>query len=288
MILRPNSGFTCLRPSTLDAALVMLRDEAPLVPLAGCTDLYVNLQFGTVADRRFIDLWPLSELRGIAGARSSMRIGALTTFAEIAKSPLVRRRLPMLAAAAREIGGRQIQNRATLGGNIANASPAGDTLPILLAADAVILVGGQRGEREIAAKDFFVSYRKTALAPDELILHVRFPIPPGREMRFRKVGTRRAQAISKVVMAVAWHDFGSQGWHDVRVAPGSVAATPIRAPKTERILEGAQPTPETVDLAAETLAAEIEPIDDVRSTADYRRAVAARILHRLLRDAGGW
>ena len=138
------------------------------------------------------------------------------------------------------------------------------------------------------ANDFFLEYRKTALAPDELILQVRFPLPPGREVRFRKVGTRRAQAISKVVLAVAWRDLGAHAWSDVRVALGSVAATPVRAKATEAVLDGARPTPEVADRAAEALAAELNPIDDVRSTAEYRRAVAARVLHRLLRDAGGW
>ncbi len=215
-------------------------------------------------------------------------LGARATYTEIRRSTVCREHLPALVEAAATIGAAQIQNRGTLGGNIANASPAGDTLPVLLAADAMILVGGQRGEREIAAADFFVEYRKTALAPDELILQVRVPLPRGRSLRFRKVGTRRAQAISKVVMALAWQDLGSGGWKDVRVALGSVAATPIRARATEAVLEAARPTPEVADRAAETLAGELNPIDDVRSTADYRRMVAARILHRLLRDAGGW
>jgi xanthine dehydrogenase small subunit len=261
----------------------------PTRPIAGGTDVMVAItgELGPLPER-MLDLSRIDALRGIQLEPNGLVLGARTTYTEIRRSALCREHLPALVEAAATIGAAQIQNRGTLGGNIANASPAGDTLPVLLAADAAILVGGQRGEREIAAKDFFVAYRKTALAADELILHVRFPVSPDREMRFRKVGTRRAQAISKVVMAVAWHDFGSQGWHDVRVALGSVAATPIRAPRTERVLEGAQPTPEIVDLAAETLAAELSPIDDVRSTADYRRAVAARILHRILRDAGGW
>ncbi|HEX2626870.1 MAG TPA: xanthine dehydrogenase family protein subunit M [Candidatus Limnocylindrales bacterium] len=261
----------------------------PTRPIAGGTDVMVAItgELGPVPER-MLDLSRVDALRGIHLEPNGLVLGARTTYTEIRRSALCREHLPALVEAAATIGAAQIQNRGTLGGNVANASPAGDTLPVLLAADAMILVGGQRGEREVAAKDFFIAYRRTALAPDELILQVRFPIPPGREMRFRKVGTRRAQAISKVVIAVAWHDFGSQGWHDVRVALGSVAATPVRAPKTERVLEGAQPTPETVDLAAETLAAELQPIDDVRSTADYRRTVSARILHRLLRDAGGW
>jgi len=261
----------------------------PARPIAGGTDVMVAItgELGPVPDR-MLDLSRIDALRGISLESNALVLGARTTYTEIRRSALCREHLPALVEAAATIGAVQIQNRGTLGGNVANASPAGDTLPILLAADAVILVGGQRGEREVAARDFFVSYRKTALAPDELILHIRFPLPQGRQIWFRKVGTRRAQAISKVVMAVAWHDLGAQGWRDVRVALGSVAATPIRAPQTERVLEGSAPTPETADRAAETLAGELEPIDDVRSTAAYRRAVAARILHRVLRDAGGW
>ncbi|MEO5704398.1 MAG: xanthine dehydrogenase family protein subunit M [Candidatus Limnocylindrales bacterium] len=258
-------------------------------PIAGGTDVMVAItgELGPIPER-MLDLSRIDELRGIQLEAGSLVLGARTTYTEIRRSALCREHLPALVEASATIGAAQIQNRGTLGGNIANASPAGDTLPILLAADAVILLGGQRGEREVAAKDFFIAYRKTALAPDELILQVRFPLPPGREVRFRKVGTRRAQAISKVMMALAWEDFGSTGWQNVRVALGSVAATPIRARATEQVLEGARPTPEVADLAAETLAGELNPIDDVRSTADYRRTVSARILHRLLRDAGGW
>src|SRR5262245_58745861 len=138
--------LTCLRPRTVADAMAMLRDEGPLTPLAGCTDLYVGLQFGTLSDQRFIDLWPLTELRGVVSDRSLLRIGSLTTFADLIRSPLVRRRLPMLVAAAREIGGRQIQNRATIGGNIANASPAGDSLPVLAACDAVVVLQSASGE----------------------------------------------------------------------------------------------------------------------------------------------
>jgi xanthine dehydrogenase small subunit len=162
-------------------------------------------------------------------------------------------------------------------------------LPVLLATDAEIVVGSHRGERSVPAAEFFPAYRQTALESDELILRIRIPLVTGRETRFRKVGTRRAQAISKVVMAVSWRSHGpSAGWSDVRVALGSVAPTPIRAAAAEAVLEGARPGPEVADAAAEALAAELRPIDDVRSTADYRRTVAARILHRIVRDAGGW
>jgi CO/xanthine dehydrogenase FAD-binding subunit len=260
-----------------------------LVPIAGGTDVMVQIT-GELREppARMLDLSRIDALRGIALEQGSLVLGARTTYTEMRRSTLVREHLPVLIEAAATIGAVQIQNRGTIGGNVANASPAGDTLPILLATDATILVGGQRGEREIAAGAFFTGYRTTALAPDELILQVRFPLPKGRDVRFRKVGTRRAQAISKVVLALSWRDPRGTGWTDVRVALGSVAPTPIRAAATEAALEESQPTPEIADRAAEVLAGELSPIDDVRSTADYRRMVAARVLHRLLREAGGW
>lgn len=233
-----------------------------------------------------VDLWAVDALRGIAIDGDALSLGALTTYTDIRRSALCREHVPALVEAASTIGAAQIQNRGTVGGNIANASPAGDTLPVLLAADAVIVVGSERGEREVPAAEFWTGYRQTALAHDELILRIRLPIAADRETRFRKVGTRRAQAISKVVIAVAWRGDGT--WRDVRVALGSVAATPIRATATEGALEGRAPNPETADRAAETLAGELAPIDDVRSTAEYRRLVAARVLHRIIRDAGGW
>ena len=188
---------------------------------------------------------------------------------------------------AAEVGAAQIQNRGTLGGNIATASPAGDSLPVLLALDAEIVVGSARGERTIPAEAFFPAYRRTALQPDELLLRIRVPLRPDRTVAFRKVGTRRAQAISVVVIAVAWGVEDGR-WRDVRVALGSVAPTPIRARATEKALEGADPTAAIAAAAAATLEAEITPIDDVRSSAEYRRAVAGRILRRMIRDAGGW
>jgi CO/xanthine dehydrogenase FAD-binding subunit len=269
-----------------------LADPPQLTPLAGGTDVMVRIT-GEIGEPpiRLLDLWRLDELRGITPDGEAITLGALTTYTDIRRSAACREHLPALVEAAATIGAAQIQNRGTLGGNIANASPAGDTLPVLLALDAQIDVGGSRGERTIPAADFWVAYRRTALAPDELILRVRIPVAGGREARFRKIGTRRAQAISKVVMALAWRERdGASGraWSDVRLALGSVADRPIRAGATEAVLEGASPTPETADAAAAALAAEIAPIDDVRSTADYRRAVAARVLHRLIRDAGGW
>jgi xanthine dehydrogenase small subunit len=276
-------------PRSLGDAFGLLA-AAPYRPIAGGTDVMVQIT-GELAPApdRMIDLWRLDELRGISLESGSIVVGALTTYTEIRRSAICREHLPALVEAASTIGAAQIQNRGTIGGNIANASPAGDTLPVLLATDAAIVVGSTRGERSVPAREFWTGYRQTALAPEELVLRAVIPLAAGREVRFRKVGTRRAQAISKVVLALAWREHGrTAGWSDVRLALGSVAPTPIRAAATESVLEGARPTPETADRAVESLAAEIHPIDDVRSTADYRRAVAARVLHRLIREVGGW
>ncbi|MEO8437245.1 MAG: xanthine dehydrogenase family protein subunit M [Chloroflexota bacterium] len=276
-------------PRELAEAYAILA-EAPTRPIAGGTDLMVALtgELGEPPDR-ILDLWGLDALRGIAVEGAAVSLGALTTYTEIRRSAVCHEHLPVLVEAAATIGAAQIQNRGTLGGNIANASPAGDTLPVLLAADASFVLGSVRGERVVPAAEFWPAYRRTALAPDELLLRIRIPLRPGRELRFRKVGTRRAQSISKVVIALGWGDRDAAArWTDVRLALGSVAATPIRATRTEAAIEGRPPTPETADRAAETLAAELAPIDDVRSTAEYRRLVAARVLHRLIREAGGW
>lgn len=274
-------------PRSLEEAFAHMA-EGRCRPMAGATDLMVQLASdGVEPPERVLDLWSLDELRGISEADGGLLIGALTTYTGLRRSAVVQKRLPALAEAAATVGAAQIQNRGTLGGNICNASPAGDTLPVLLAADASFELGGPRGTRTVAAADFWIGYRSTALAPDELLLRVRVPLRDGRHLRFRKVGTRRAQAISKVVMALAWREDGGV-WRDVRVALGSVAPTPVRAAQAESVLEGAAPRTTVADHAAAVLAREIHPIDDVRSTADYRRAVSARVLHRLLREAGGW
>ena len=277
-------------PRDLETAYAALGGDPPARPIAGGTDLMVLLA-GELGEppARLVDLWRLDELRGITLDGDVIVLGALTTFTEIRRSALCREHLPALVEAATTIGAAQIQNRATIGGNAVNASPAGDSLPVLLAADASFVIGSSRGRRTVPAPAFWPAYRQTALEPDELLLRIRIPLAAGVETRFRKVGTRRAQAISKVVMVVAHGDDGpGTPWRDVRVALGSVAPTPIRALRTEASLEGRPPDPATADRAAEILAAELAPIDDVRSTATYRRLVAARILHRIVREAGGW
>jgi CO/xanthine dehydrogenase FAD-binding subunit len=267
------AGRDLLEPRSLGDAMKMLRNEGPLVPMAGCTDLYVALNFGTLRPTRFLNLWNLDALRGIEARGGTLRIGALTTYTEIITSGVIRRRLPMLAAAAREIGGVQIQNRGTIGGNVANASPAGDTLPVLLAADTVVVLRSAAGTRRVPLTSFYTGYRQTVARADELI--VSFEIPPVRGRQwFRKVGTRAAQAIAKVVVAGVWDT-------QPRLAMGSVAPIPLRLSRTEHALA----TGASAAQAQDVLQGEIAPIDDLRSTEDYRRQVAANLLGQFMAEA---
>src|SRR6266571_3313661 len=224
------SNRTLLQPRSLADALKMLRHEKSLVPMAGCTDLYVALNFGTLEDTQFLDLWRLDDLRKIERRGDALSIGALTTYTDLIRSPLVRSRLPMLAAAAREVGGVQIQNRGTIGGNVANASPAGDTLPVLAAADAIVVLQSVAGTRRVPFNAFYTGYRQTVRRSDEIVVALEIAPIRGRQY-FRKVGTRAAQAISKVVMA------GVAGTPP-RIALGSVAPTVIRAAQTEAAIAG--------------------------------------------------
>ena len=254
------------RPRSLKAALAMLADDATLTPIAGCTDVFVGLHLGTVDTRRFIDLWALDELRGIGMRKSTLRIGALATYTDLISSPLVRKRVPLVVAAARVVGGVQIQNRGTLAGNIANASPAGDALPVLAAADAHIVLRNATAERRVPFTTFYTGYRTSVRRPDELIVAIEIPPIDGRQW-WRKVGTRRAQAISKIMMA------GVRGPR-VRIAVGSVAPTVVLATAAAAVLARGG----TVANAQAALRREITPIDDLRSTAAYRLQVAENLL----------
>ncbi len=271
------AGRDLLEPRSLADAVKMLRDEGPLVPMAGCTDLYVALNFGTLRPTRFLNLWHLDALRGIEVRGQTLRIGALTTYTDLITSGVIRRRLPMLAAAAREVGGVQIQNRGTLGGNVANASPAGDTLPVLLAADAVVVLRSAAGTRRVPMTSFYTGYRQTAARADELIVSFEIPTVRGRQW-FRKVGTRAAQAIAKIVVAGVWDKARARA--RPRLAMGSVAPIPLRLSQTEHVLGSGASMAE----AQAILQREIAPIDDLRSTEEYRRQVAANLLGHFCAD----
>ncbi|MHB8419568.1 MAG: FAD binding domain-containing protein [Myxococcales bacterium] len=254
--------------------------------LAGGTDLMVqlNARVGLTRFGHVLDIWKLSELRFVDRQGGTLRIGALATYTDLLRSPLVREALPALAEVSREVGAWAIQNRGTLGGNVCNASPAGDTLPILLAAGATLVLGGPRGERRVAAEDFFVAYRKTALAADELLLRAELPaLATSERLVYRKVGTRRAQSISRTFLAVRAAAAGGR-LSGVRIAAGCVAPVPLRCKATEAAVEGRAMDAPALAAARAALLAEIHPISDVRASAEYRARVSGNVLERLLSD----
>lgn len=248
-----------------------MMQQDSLMPIAGCTDVYVQLEFGQTPAQQYIDIWKLDELRGITTTDNVLTLGALTTYTDIIRSKAVQSWLPMLIDASRLVGGVQIQTRGTIGGNIANGSPAGDSLPVFAAANAVVVLQSREGTRRVPFMQFYTGYRANVMRPDELIVAVEVPRVPGKQW-FRKVGTRAAQAISKLVVAAVRSDAP-------RVAFGSVAPTVVRVPRTEAVLASG-----TLADAQKTLIEEIAPIDDLRSTAEYRRRVAANLLARFWND----
>jgi CO/xanthine dehydrogenase FAD-binding subunit len=266
-------------PRNLDAALEILRREPGVWrPFAGGTDLMVLLEAGKLPHRKFLSIWKFAELRGIAVTSESLSIGALSTYSEIQRNGILQREFPLLCRAASETGSVATQNRGTLGGNIANASPAADSPPALLVYDAEIELVSAKGTRRVAYRDFHTGYKKMQMHDDELIWRIHLNRVPKRDKEYyRKVGTRKAQAISKICFAAAAN--AEKGRiNDVRIALGSVAPTVLRAAETEKILNGEKLSSALLKTAQETLGREIFPIDDMRSTAMYRRRVAQNLL----------
>ena len=248
--------------------------------MAGGTDILVLAQDGEQDRAALFDISAIPELRGIEERGDHIWIGAASSHTEIMHSPLVAQWLPALHQACAVIGGPQIRNRGTLGGNLANASPAADAVPPLLAVGATLELVSANGRREVAIDKFTTGYRKTVLEADELILGVRVPKRPGLRSVFLRLGQRQAQAISKVSLAVAM-TFKDGRPDFVRVALGSVAPTVIRAPETEKALQSGGY--DGLVRAREAIRKEVKPIDDIRSTADYRREMAAVLLERAVR-----
>jgi CO/xanthine dehydrogenase FAD-binding subunit len=270
-------------PSSLADALALLKREPGVwKPFAGGTDLMVLLEAGKLPHRNYINIWGLKELRGIEVTESHITLGALTTYTEVQSHPILQNEFPMLCQAASETGGLAIQNRGTLGGNIVNASPAADSPPALLAYDAEIELVSTDGSRWLPYQGFHTGYKQMLIAPNELLARVRMPRNTrGATHYYRKVGTRKAQAISKVCLAAVAkldHDQIS----DIRIALGSVAPIVIRCVQTEDALRGRKSDAETIKSATATLSHEISPIDDIRSTADYRLQVAKNLLKDFL------
>ena len=266
-------------PRDLTQALQQMAVEPGIwKPLAGGTDLMVLLEAGKLPHRRYLNIWELAELRDIKVTPEHVFIGALTTYAQIRRNDALLREFPLLCSAAAETGSIATQNRGTLGGNIANASPAADSPPALLVYDAALELVSANATRWVSYDQFWSGYKKLDLRPEELIRGIRLPRGSAlSKFYFRKVGTRRAQAISKVCFAAA-AQIDAGRILDVRIALGSVAPTVLRAPKTEELLRRDKLSSELIAAAQSTLAGEIAPIDDMRSTARYRRRVAQNLL----------
>ncbi len=242
----------------------------------------VQYAAGVLRVRKLVSIWNLSDLRRLAVLSDEIQIGAGCTYTDLREHEVVRNEFPLLARAASWTGGITNQNRGTLGGNIVNASPAADSLPVLLAYGADLILISVRGERRLPYREFHLAYKKTKLAADELIRAICLPRRfAGYVSYARKAGTRNAQAISKVCMAALARLEGRVA-HDVRIAVGSVAPVPLRLFETERILEAKAIEPSLVTLARETALAEIQPIDDIRSTARYRAAVVGNLVAEFL------
>ena len=272
-------SYQLISPADLSEALnVLARAEGVWQPFAGGTDLMVLLESGKLPHKNYLNIWNLPELRGIGVTDKQVTLGALTTYTEIQDHETLSAEFPMLCQAASETGGLAIQNRGTIGGNIVNASPAADSPPALLAYNAELELVSAKGSRTISYHSFHTGYKQMNIRPEELLRAVRLPrISEGWAHYYRKVGTRKAQAISKVCFAAVGRMDADQ-IAEVRIALGSVAPIPIRCTQTENALRNKKVDAETVKAAQSALTAEIAPIDDLRSTRDYRLRVSLNLL----------
>jgi len=281
-------NYQLVTPTSLSEALdVLARDKGTWKPFAGGTDLMVLLEAGKLQHTTYINIRNLKELRGIEVTGGHVTLGALTSYSEVQSNPILRAEFPMLLQAARETGGIAIQNRGTLGGNIVNASPAADSPPALLAYDAELELVSATGRRTVLYQSFHTGYKQMDIRPDELLRSIRLPRTK-RDLThyYRKVGTRKAQAISKVCFAAVGRLVDGKA-EMVRIALGSVAPIPIRCTKTEGVINQFLLNAGTIVAAKNALTREIVPIDDIRSTKDYRLRVAVNLLEDFLNQLAG-
>ena len=270
-----------LLPASLPEALNQLASDATAVPMAGGTDLLVHWPVRLEAhERTYVDLSRLDSLKPLRWTEDELILGGLTTYWDVILDPRARAELPLLVDAARQVGAIQIQARGTWAGNIVNASPAADGVPVLMAYDAVVVLESRSGREEVPLDRFYAGYKQMKRRTDQLVVGIRIPRRRYTYQVFEKIGARRAQAIAKVGLAVTC---SGAGW---RVVAASVAPTIRRCPAVERLLEAGIPiaSPEALLPA---IAQDVAPIDDIRSSADYRTRVMARVLYHDLRDFWG-
>lgn len=280
-------AFAYLKAADTRQAIVLLsRYRGGAKILAGGTDLLVELKSAAHAPDAVIDIARIAELRGIAVTAQGLRIGALTTHAEIVESPLIGESFPGLAEAARSIGAAQTRNLGTLGGNLMTCVPSMDSGPMLVALDALVTVEDQAGRRQLPLRDMFAGPRKTALPPDTLLIEVVIPRRHfGKPAAFQKFGLRKGQALALVNAAAAFRPGDGNRFRDVRIALGAVAPTVMRAADAEACLEGAAITQDAMAEAGRIAAMEARPITDFRAGAGYRRDLIAALVARALHNA---
>ncbi len=275
--------YKLVSPGNLQGVLALLSAEPKQwLPIAGGTDVMVLYSAERLTHRNLVNLWNIPELRQIEVFPDRIRIGATCTYTDLRNHEIVSREFPLLATAASWTGGIANQNRGTLGGNIANASPAADSLPALLVYDAELTLVSVRGERRVSYRDFHTGYKQSVLACDELIRNISVPRRFSSCFAYtRKVGARNAQAISKVCLAALGRAVNSV-IQDVHLALGSVAPIPLRLSETEQLLTGKTLEPSLFESVKRSVSQEIRPIDDIRSTARYRAAVAGNLVVEFL------
>jgi CO/xanthine dehydrogenase FAD-binding subunit len=273
-----------IAPGNLAAVLQLLASEPGVwTPIAGGTELMVAHAAGRLTVRKLVSLWGIPDLRFIRVETNSIVLGAGVPFIDLRNSEALAADLPLLARAAGWIGSIANQSRATLGGNLVNGSPAADSSPALLAYDAEIELVSTRGSRTIPYEKFHTGYKSNALAPDELLFAVHLPRRFAQHRQYlRKVGTRRAMAISKVALA-GTALVENNSIREIRLAAASLAPFPARLCRTEQSLLGQSLTSATIAAARRAVLAEALPIDDIRSNAEYRRCVAANLVEEFLR-----
>jgi putative cofactor-binding repeat protein len=277
------ADYKLVSPRNLQAVLSLLASEPPQwLPIAGGTDVMVLYSAGKLPNRHLINIWNIPELQQIDVFPDRIRIGAACTYTALRRHEIISREFSLLSMAASWTGGIANQNRGTLGGNIANASPAADSLPALLVYDAELTLISARGERRVGYRHFHTGYKQTALAADELIRDILLPRRFSGYISYaRKAGARNAQAISKVCLA-ALGQIANGAIRDLRLALGSVAPVPLRLSKTEHVLIEKPIDPSLIDAARKSVAKEIRPIDDIRSTARYRAVVSGNLVAEFL------
>lgn len=281
------SEIDVLTPCTLDDALELLEQNSTgMHIIAGGSDVIVQLRDGVLKTEKLLNILSVKTLRFIKETDGSIHIGALSTYNDIINSQHTKKHAQVLVNAAKEIGATQLQNTATIGGNLGNASPAGDSLPPLYALGATVVTRSKSNKRDIPIEKFFTGYRKTALKPDELIEEVFFEsMKKNDASAFLKLGLREANAISIVSVAVALREKSRGSYKNIKIALGAVAPTIVRARKCEEALIGKRPTKRLLWDAANLVPQETSPITDIRGSADYRKNVVRSLVYQALHNA---